>query len=136
MGYNFPLGLISYTVKGIAPGSSVTITNILHDTINFSTVWAYGPTVSNSIPHWYMLASSTSGDEVRLTLTDGGNGDNDLTANGSITVFYGLAYQIPALPQLKASGASQGDTRHRHQRLHRDAHRLQLAGQWWNQLLG
>jgi hypothetical protein len=49
--------------------------------------WKYGPTVANPVNHWYQIPlGDNDGDNVvTITITDGGDGDYDLTANGAIT---------------------------------------------------
>jgi hypothetical protein len=47
--------------------------------------WKYGPTPSNSAAHWYSLAAAIiNGNTASFSVTDGGEGDADLTANGVI----------------------------------------------------
>ena len=47
--------------------------------------WKYGPTPSNHTPHWYRIPiGSINGNVITVTLTDGGLGDDDLTADGTI----------------------------------------------------
>lgn len=106
VGYTFPLGFISYTVKGLSTGSTVTITNVVHGNFNFTTVWAFGPTSGNASPHWYQLTTTNVADELRLTLTDANTGDHDLTPNGRITTLYGFGVPIPAVPQLRFISAA------------------------------
>jgi len=36
------------------------------------------------VPHWYILPASIAGNTATFTITDGGLGDDDLAANGSI----------------------------------------------------
>jgi len=99
-GYSFPLGFVSFTLAGVAPGGTATVTNIVHDAVELTTVFAYGPTPGNAQPHWYELSPAFAGDELRLTFTDGANGDHDLAANGAITTIYAPAYRIPPGPTL------------------------------------
>lgn len=99
-GYSFPFGFVSFTVSGLPPGGSVTVTNIFHDAFEFKTVFAYGPTPDNPQPHWYELTPEFGTDELHLTFTDGAAGDHDLVANGSVTTIYAPAYKLPPGPQL------------------------------------
>ena len=46
--------------------------------------WKYGPTPDNSTPHWYPLPVSIQGNVITFSIVDGGLGDDDLTANGTI----------------------------------------------------
>ena len=48
--------------------------------------WKYGRTASNTTAHWYQFAGAAiAGNTITLTLTDGADGDDDYTANGTIT---------------------------------------------------
>jgi hypothetical protein len=60
----------------------------------------YGKTAANQTDHWYQLAASRAmfaADRmsVTLTLTDGGVGDNDLQADGTIVDPGGPALVTP-----------------------------------------
>ncbi len=46
--------------------------------------WKYGPTPGNASPTWYKMPATLAGNTATFTITDGGLGDDDLTANGSI----------------------------------------------------
>lgn len=98
--YGFPLGFVSLTLSNLPAGGSVALTNIFHDPVELTTVFAYGPTPDNPQPHWYELTSDFTGDELRLTFIDGGIGDHDLTTNGVITTLYAPAYRLPLAPSL------------------------------------
>ena len=60
----------------------------------------YGKTAANPTDHWYQLEAnravfSSDRMSVTLTLTDGGAGDNDLLANGTIVDPGGPALVTP-----------------------------------------
>jgi subtilisin-like proprotein convertase family protein len=84
----FPYGLFNFTVTDCEPGS------VLDFTITYPTAlppgtqyWKYGRTPgggANDTPHWYVLPAVISGNTVAFSIADGGLGDDDLTANGSI----------------------------------------------------
>jgi hypothetical protein len=99
-GYSFPLGFVSFAVNSLAPGSSINITNIFHNSFTNLTVWAYGATSSNPTPHWYLIPAVPGSDFLAVTLSDGGSGDQDALANGSITTLYGFGYPIPSQLQI------------------------------------
>lgn len=68
--------------------------------------YKYGPTKAQPTPHWYDFSShaTVSGNTITLTLTDGADGDSDLSANGSISdpggpVLPGDVSAIPTLSQ-------------------------------------
>ena len=46
--------------------------------------WKYGPTKANTTPHWYALPSTVNGKELSVQIVDGGDGDDDMVANGQI----------------------------------------------------
>jgi hypothetical protein len=69
----------------------------------------YGPTPDNHSPHWYEVPSTVQGNTIESTVTDGGLGDDDLIANGTIVDQGGPAVPsnataVPAL-SLTALGA-------------------------------
>jgi hypothetical protein len=46
--------------------------------------WKFGTTINNRVPHWYVIPSHVAGNSISFTITDGEEGDNDLTPNGKI----------------------------------------------------
>jgi len=46
--------------------------------------WKYGPEPGNSSSHWYVMPATISGNTAIFNITDGGQGDDDVTANGVI----------------------------------------------------
>jgi hypothetical protein len=88
-GVRFPHGLFDFTLRAGSAGSAATVT------INYPSAlprgaqyWKYGRTVSNPTAHWYVFSGaqfSSDRTSVTLTLVDGGEGDDDTTANGTIT---------------------------------------------------
>ena len=66
--------------------------------------WKYGPTPSNTTPHWYQLPATIAGNTATFSITDGGLGDDDLLANGGIVDQGG-----PGVPG-GAGGATSGPT--------------------------
>jgi hypothetical protein len=84
-GVAFPHGLFDFTTSGCTPGGSITMTIIYPAMLPAGTqYYKYGPTASNPTPHWYVLPATIVGSTVSFTITDGGLGDDDLTANGTI----------------------------------------------------
>ncbi|MEO7253579.1 MAG: choice-of-anchor U domain-containing protein, partial [Casimicrobium sp.] len=93
-GTAFPHGLFDFTLKGCTPGSAVTLTVTYPAVIAAGTqYYKYGPTPSNAAATWYILPSTVSGSTVTFTITDGGLGDDDLSANGTIVDQGGPALQ-------------------------------------------
>jgi parallel beta-helix repeat protein len=89
-GVEFPIGFFEFTVSGMAPGGSTTVTLLLPVGHTVGTYYKYGPTPDNPTNHWYeFLYNGTTGaeilpDRIILHFVDGQRGDNDLTANGQI----------------------------------------------------
>jgi hypothetical protein len=84
-GVDFPHGLFDFTLTGCTPASAVTLTITYPSALPAGTnYWKYGPVAGNPAPHWYTLPSTIAGAVVTITITDGGLGDDDLTANGTI----------------------------------------------------
>jgi hypothetical protein len=110
-GYDFPLGFAAFTVQSMASGTTVVVTNFLHEAQNLDTVWAYGPTPDENQPHWYeFLFDGQTGARLSttgftLTFVDGGRGDGDLQANGQIVAFVGPARAIPTSAGLQLLSA-------------------------------
>lgn len=80
--FNYPDGFFSYQVTGLTPGATVTVT--------LKTPAGTAPTDyvkcdSNSDNCASFAGASISGDDIVLTLTDGGAGDADGKADGVIT---------------------------------------------------
>ncbi|GEM_PF-7043480 len=96
-GVDFPYGFFRFTVTGIGPGGSTTVTiQLPQDGPIPTTYWKYGPLPppppGGSV--WYEFLyphASGTGAEIQaaerriiLHLTDGQRGDSDLSANGII----------------------------------------------------
>jgi hypothetical protein len=84
-GIRFAHGLIDFVTSGCVPGSTLTFVVTMPNALPTTTqYWKYGPTPGNATPHWYTIPATTSGNTVTFTITDGGLGDDDLVANGTI----------------------------------------------------
>ena len=84
-GTAFPHGLFDFTLSGCTPGSTVTLSVTYPAPLAAGTqYYKYGPTPSNAAASWYILPSTVSGSTVTFSITDGGFGDDDLSANGTI----------------------------------------------------
>jgi hypothetical protein len=86
-GYTFPHGLLKLKLTTGSAGSTATVVTTYPTALPAGTVyWKYGKTTSNPTAHWYQFAGAAiAGNTVTLTLTDGADGDDDVTANGVIT---------------------------------------------------
>jgi hypothetical protein len=85
-GKSFPAGLFNFTIQGLSPGGSVTLTIIFPHPVTSGTEW-----LSKSKESWFMLPinqTSISGKNMTLTFT---NADK----TGVISVFGGPAYPAP-----------------------------------------
>lgn len=85
-GLAFPLGLLDFTVTGCTPGASLTVQVDYSFDLPFGVqYWKYGPTSGNPTPHWYVIPHIQFGPRtLQFTIVDGGPGDDDLVANGTI----------------------------------------------------
>lgn len=108
-GLQFPYGLFDFVALGGTPGSTLSVT-ITYNTYPHPLrpnmqYWKYGATALDPTPHWYQYGNaSISGNTVTLTITDGGPGDGDQSANGMIVDPGGLVDPTPptAIPTLDA----------------------------------
>ncbi|MCK9469445.1 MAG: YncE family protein, partial [Porticoccaceae bacterium] len=84
-GVSFPHGLFDFTTGGCTPGSTITMVVTYPQALPAGTVyWKYGPTPTDGSYHWYQLPAVIAGNTATFSITDGGLGDDDLTANGII----------------------------------------------------
>jgi S-layer protein (TIGR01567 family) len=92
---NLYYGLFRFNITGISPGGSANITLTFPDNLPAGTIyWKYGANATSTTPHWYTIPSTIDGKELTIMLTDGGDGDDDLVANGNIKDDGG-----PSIPQ-------------------------------------
>lgn len=94
----FPFGLLNIRAMGCAAGSVVQINVTLPQAIPANAqYWKYGPTPTNTSPHWYRFTGfSFAGNVMTLTIKDGAEGDSDLIADGNITDPGGIMVPPPA----------------------------------------
>ncbi|QNP49470.1 glycerophosphodiester phosphodiesterase family protein [Diaphorobacter aerolatus] len=83
---SFPFGVTGFTLKGGEAGKQAVVELTYPQALpTDAKYYKYGKTQANAQAHWYEFAGAQiSGNKVTLTLTDGGDGDNDLAANGFI----------------------------------------------------
>ena len=112
-GYSFPQGLFDFVLTTGTPGSSATITITYPNALPPGTVyWKYGPSPDGNncigaactTPHWYQFPAVIAGNTVTLTITDGGLGDDDLMANGTIVDQGGPGVPPTVVPTLNEWG--------------------------------
>lgn len=105
-GITFPYGVFGFTAVCPSGGTlelTVTYPNSLPSGTQY---WKYGPTSSNSAPHWYVLPATFAGNSVTFTITDGGLGDDVSPATDGFIVDQGgpgapnLVSGAPGIPTL------------------------------------
>ncbi len=98
-GVTFPQGLFDIDLTTGTAGSAATVVITYPAAIAAGSVYyKFGPTAANTTPHWYIYPNAViAGNTVTLTLTDGQDGDADLSANSHI--------HDPGGPALVGSGA-------------------------------
>ena len=100
-GVNFPHGLFDFTTGGCTPGSTLSFTITYPQALAPNTqYWKYGPTPGNAAPHWYVLPATIAGNTATFSITDGGLGDDDLTANGTVVDQGGPGGGLSDIPTL------------------------------------
>jgi hypothetical protein len=81
----FPQGLADFVLTGCTPGATITFTIAYPSPLPEGTqYWKYGPTAAGPAPHWYVLPATITGNTVTFSIADGGLGDDDLVANGTL----------------------------------------------------
>ena len=83
-GVTFPHGLFDFTTTGCTAGSTITMTITYPQPLPPARYYKYGPTPTDPAPHWYVLPATIAGNTATFSITDGGLGDDDLVANGTI----------------------------------------------------
>jgi hypothetical protein len=76
------------TVQGCTPGQTKLSVKLVYPVAlpPGTQYWKYGKTAATPGDHWYVLPSAViTGNTVSFIITDGGLGDDDLSADGSIT---------------------------------------------------
>jgi hypothetical protein len=98
----FPHGLFDFSASGCVAGGTLAFTIVYPQPLRAGTkYWKYGPTAADPAPHWYLLPATIAGNTATFVITDGGLGDDDLVANGTIVdqggPGAGLGSSIPTL---------------------------------------
>ena len=79
----FPFGLVGFRVTGLAPGGSASVTIMVPATVGDADLG--GDYWKLQRGAWYRVPSArVTGNQITLELTDGGTGDADGTADGTI----------------------------------------------------
>lgn len=101
----FPHGLFAFTAGGCVAGSTITMVVTYPTALPATTqYWKYGPTAAQPAAHWYILPAAIGANTATFTIADGGLGDDDLAANGTIVDqggpgVPGPAAQVPSLSE-------------------------------------
>ena len=105
-GVTFPHGLMNLRLITGNAGTAATVTITYPTALPAGTVyWKYGRTASNTTAHWYQFAGAAiAGNTITLTLTDGADGDDDMTANRVISDPGGPGVPETAIPTLSEWG--------------------------------
>ncbi len=88
---DFSYGFFEFSVDGLEPGGTTTVTVELVAGDAQDTYYKYGPTADNPANHWYEFlydgrtGAEIDGNRITLHFVDGQRGDDDLAANGIIT---------------------------------------------------
>ena len=101
VGVAFPHGLVSFTASGCTPGASVQFTATYPAVLAPGTIfYKFGPEPGNTTPHFFAFPATIVGNTATFVITDGGVGDSDGVANGTIVDPAGPgAAAVPTLPQ-------------------------------------
>jgi len=87
---DFPYGMFGFTIEGITPGASTTMTVTLPEGSAPDTYYKYGPTPADPADHWYEFlydgstGAEINGNVITLYFVDGLRGDGDLDAGNGI----------------------------------------------------
>lgn len=105
-GLDFPVGFLSFEIHGVPDGGTVNVELILHNSVELTGYYKYGPTPDNSEPHFYAFnrtkdygVQKIKPGMVQLRYTDGMTGDDDLESNGIIV--------DPGVPAIVTDGPAQ-----------------------------
>ena len=85
-GLVFPYGMLQFSATDCDVGGSVTLVLTYPTALPAQAAyWKWGKTQAQPVPHWYAVPSTVQGNTMTVTIQDGGLGDDDLLANGTIT---------------------------------------------------
>jgi subtilisin family serine protease len=97
----FPYGFFGFTIEGMGVGGAIIVTLHLPAGATPTSYYKYGQTLNNPNANWYeflhdgQTGAEINGNVITLHFIDGMRGDDDLTANGTITDVGGPAVTIP-----------------------------------------
>jgi cyclophilin family peptidyl-prolyl cis-trans isomerase len=109
-------GIFTFNITGAMDPVGDVVTLYDGATTRPTRYYAYGPTPDNNAAHWYDFTfDGTTGaeilsDRIVLHFVDGQRGDDDMTANGSITHTGAPAVETSASSKSKAGGCTIAET--------------------------
>ncbi|GAB2825621.1 hypothetical protein GCM10027276_30680 [Comamonas piscis] len=106
-GLSVPYGALQWTATGCAIGGNGTMRISYPAALPANAqYWKFGPTKANTTPHWYNLPSTVSGNTLSVQIVDGGDGDDDMVANGQIADPGGAGWlaDVPVDPGTPGAG--------------------------------
>ena len=84
-GVSFPHGLFEFTAQRCQAGGTISMKMTYPAPLPPGTrYWKWGPEPGNTTPHGYVMPATISGNTITFAIKDGGQGDDDLLANGTI----------------------------------------------------
>ncbi len=108
-GLSVPYGALQWTATGCAIGGNGTMSIEYPAALPANAkYWKFGPTKANTTPHWYNLPSTVNGKVLTVQIVDGGDGDDDMVANGQIADPGGAGWlaDVPVDPGTPGTGAA------------------------------
>ncbi|QMV75451.1 ExeM/NucH family extracellular endonuclease [Comamonas piscis] len=108
-GLSVPYGALQWTATGCAIGGNGTMSISYPAALPANAkYWKFGPTKANTTPHWYNLPSTVSGNMLTVQIVDGGDGDDDMVANGQIADPGGAGWlaDVPVDPGTPGAGSA------------------------------
>lgn len=96
-GLVFPYGMLRFAATGCDTGGTATLVLTYPEPLPAQAqYWKWGRTLDRQEPHWFVVPSTIQGNTMTVSIQDGGLGDDDLEANGSITDPAGPAWPAAA----------------------------------------
>src|SRR5262249_37711086 len=85
-GIVLPQGALSFVTTGCTPGSTLTFTFTYPEALpDPGAYWKFGRTTQAEFKgHWYTIPATINGNTATFSITDGGLGDDNLIADGTI----------------------------------------------------
>jgi hypothetical protein len=111
---NFTYGFFKFSVDDVGIGDNTAVTFHLPNGQTLNTYYKYGPTPDKPANHWYeflydgQTGAVIDGNVITLYFVDGLRGDDDITANGTITDIGGPGTTIDGSQVVSNSGGGGG----------------------------